>query len=101
MGGPYGVGHRISLKATRAIIDAIIDGSLAKEEYHKTSTFGLYVPKSVNNVDEKLLHPRMLWANEDDFEASAKDLARKFIHNFENYTTNDEGKSLVKHGPQV
>ncbi|MDA3884872.1 MAG: phosphoenolpyruvate carboxykinase (ATP) [Candidatus Delongbacteria bacterium] len=100
-GGGYGVGNRISLKATRAIIDAIINGSLAKEEFHKTNTFGLYVPKAVKNVDENLLHPRKLWSNEDDFEKAADDLARKFIHNFNKYATNDEGKALIKHGPQV
>ncbi|MBN2789842.1 MAG: phosphoenolpyruvate carboxykinase (ATP) [Candidatus Delongbacteria bacterium] len=100
-GGGYGVGNRISLKATRAIIDAIIDGSLEKEEFHKTSTFGLFVPRSVKDVDEKLLHPRMLWANEEDFDKAAKDLARKFIQNFNKCATNDEGRSLIEHGPKV
>ena len=100
MGGPYGVGNRISLKATRAIIDAIIDGSLAKEEFHKTNTFGLYVPKAVNNVDDALLHPRELWSNEDDFYIAANDLASKFIANFKQYTNNEEGRKLVEFGPQ-
>ncbi|MCK5759873.1 MAG: phosphoenolpyruvate carboxykinase (ATP) [Candidatus Delongbacteria bacterium] len=100
MGGGYGVGHRISLKATRAIIDAIIDGSLAKEEYHKTNTFGLYVPKAVNNVDDALLHPRELWDNEEDFYIAANDLASKFIDNFRHYTNNEEGRKLVEFGPQ-
>jgi phosphoenolpyruvate carboxykinase (ATP) len=101
MGGPYGVGNRIGLKATRAIIDAIIDGSLANEEYHKTNTFGLYVPKAVKNVDEHLLDPRELWSNKGDFEKAADDLARKFIDNFRHYASNDEGKALVEFGPQV
>ena len=100
MGGPYGVGHRISLKATRAIIDAIIDGSLAKEEYHQTGTFGLYVPKAVNNVDDALLHPRELWKNVEDFDIAANDLASKFIANFRHYTNNEEGRKLVEFGPQ-
>ncbi|NOR44633.1 MAG: phosphoenolpyruvate carboxykinase (ATP) [Candidatus Delongbacteria bacterium] len=100
MGGGYGVGNRISLKATRAIIDAIIDGSLSKEEFHQTNTFGLYVPKAVNNVDDALLHPRELWSNEEDFYIAANDLASKFIANFKQYTNNEEGRKLVEFGPQ-
>ena len=100
MGGGYGVGNRISLKATRAIIDAIIDGSLAKEEFHQTNTFGLYVPKVVNHVDDALLHPRELWSNEEDFYIAANDLASKFIANFKQYTNNEEGRKLVEFGPQ-
>lgn len=100
-GGGYGVGNRISLKATRAIIDAIIDGSLAKEEFHQTRTFGLYVPKAVNNVDDALLHPRSLWSNEEGFEAAAIDLAAKFIANFKQYTNSEEGRKLVEFGPQI
>ena len=100
MGGPYGVGHRISLKATRAIIDAIIDGSLAQEEFHQTKAFGLYVPKAVNNVDDALLHPRELWANVEDFDIAANDLASKFIDNFRHYNNNEEGRQLVEFGPQ-
>jgi len=101
IGGPYGVGHRIDIPSTRAIIDAILDGSLKDAEYEKLSIFGLMIPKTVKNVDSKILHPRNLWQKPEDWDASAKNLASKFIKNFENFTDNDEGKRLVASGPIV
>jgi phosphoenolpyruvate carboxykinase (ATP) len=99
--GKYGVGERISLKATRAIIDAILDGSLLETEYKTMDIFGLQIPKAVNGVDPTLLNPRDQWADKAEYDSVAKNLAAKFIKNFENYTNNEEGKALVQHGPKV
>ena len=99
--GHYGVGHRIDIPATRAIIDAILDGSLKDAEYEKLPIFGLMIPKAVSNVDSKILHPRNLWRKPEDWDAAAKSLAVKFIKNFENFTDNDEGKRLVASGPII
>ena len=99
--GPYGVGHRIDIPSTRAIIDAILDGSLKNAEYEKLPIFGLMIPKAIKNVDSKLLHPRNLWKNPEDWDTAAKNLAGKFIKNFENFTDNEEGKRLITAGPSI
>lgn len=101
IGGPYGVGKRIDIPSTRAIIDAILDGSLANSEYQDLPVFGLQIPKTVNNVDSKILNPRSLWANPEDWDVAAKSLAEKFSKNFENFTDNEEGKRLVAAGPRI
>lgn len=99
--GPYGVGNRIDIPSTRAIIDAILDGSLEAAEYEELPVFRLMIPKAVNGVKSKILNPRNLWQNPEDWDASAVNLAKKFIANFENYTDNEEGKRLVAAGPYV
>ena len=101
IGGPYGVGKRIDIPSTRAIIDAILDGSLVNSEYQDLPVFGLQIPMTVNNVDSKILNPRSLWANPEDWDVAAKNLAEKFSKNFENFTDNDEGKRLIAAGPRV
>ncbi|MEG1498469.1 MAG: phosphoenolpyruvate carboxykinase (ATP) [Bacteroidales bacterium] len=101
IGGPYGVGKRIDIPSTRAIINAILDGSLDKTETEIIPVFGLAVPKSVHGVDSKILNPRNLWANPTDWDATARSLGEKFIKNFENFTDNEEGKRLVAAGPQL
>ncbi|MDP4282246.1 MAG: phosphoenolpyruvate carboxykinase (ATP) [Bacteroidota bacterium] len=95
IGGPYGVGKRIDIPPTRAIIDAILDGSLDKAEYTTIPVFNLQIPKSVNGVDPKLLDQRNLWTNEESWHKAAIELAGKFIRNFENFTDNEEGRRLV------
>lgn len=99
--GKYGVGERISIKATRAIIDAILDGSLLETEFKYMDVFGLQIPAKVNGVDSSLLNPRDQWADKGAYDIEAKSLAEKFIKNFENYTTNEEGKVLIKAGPKA
>ncbi len=101
IGGPYGVGHRIDIPATRAIIDAILDGSLVDAEYEELPVFGLMIPKNVKNVDSKILNPRNLWKIKEEWDDAAKKLAEKFIANFNNFTDNDEGKRLVGAGPVI
>ena len=101
IGGPYGIGKRIDIPSTRAIIDAILDGSLINEEYEELPVFGLMIPKKVNNVKSEILNPRNLWANPSDWDTAALNLAKKFIANFENFTDNEEGKRLVAAGPKA
>jgi len=101
IGGPYGVGKRIDIPPTRAIIDAILDGSLDEAEYTTIPVFNMQIPKAVNGVDPKLLDQRNLWTSQEDWLAAAKDLGLRFIKNFEGFTDNDEGKRLVAAGPQV
>ena len=99
--GPYGVGHRIDIPSTRAIINAILDGSLDKAETETIPVFNLSIPKAVNGVDSKILNPRYLWANPEDWDKAARELGAKFIKNFETFTDTEEGKALVAAGPQI
>ena len=101
IGGAYGVGKRIDLPSTRAIINAILDGSIEKEEFEVLPIFNLQVPKSINGVDSKMLNPRNSWSNPQDWENAARGLAEKFIKNFENFTDNEWGQRLVSAGPQL
>jgi phosphoenolpyruvate carboxykinase (ATP) len=99
--GWNGSGKRISIKDTRAIINAILDGSIDEAEYDTTPYFNLQIPKSLEHVDDGILDPRNTYAHVEDWDAKAKDLAARFIKNFEKYTDNEEGKALVAAGPQL
>jgi len=101
IGGKYGVGKRIDLPSTRAIINAILDGSIEKSEFETLPIFNLQVPKSLNGVESKMLNPRHAWASEAEYDETAKGLAAKFIKNFENFTDNEAGKKLIAAGPQL
>jgi phosphoenolpyruvate carboxykinase (ATP) len=101
IGGPYGVGSRIDIPSTRAIIDAILDGSLENAEYEELPVFKLMIPKNVLNVKPTLLNPRNLWADPKKWDAAALQLAQKFIDNFSNFTDTEEGKRLIAAGPKV
>jgi phosphoenolpyruvate carboxykinase (ATP) len=99
--GWNGSGKRISIKDTRAIIDRILDGSIEKAETKTIPIFNLEVPTSLENVDPNILDPRDTYDDPQKWEEKAKDLAAKFIKNFEKYTDNEEGKALVAAGPQL
>ncbi len=99
--GWNGTGKRISIKDTRAIIDAILDGSIEKAETKMIPIFNLAVPTSLHDVNSAILDPRDTYENEADWSAKATDLASRFIKNFAQYTDNEQGQSLVKAGPQV
>ena len=98
--GWNGTGKRISIKDTRAIIDAIIDGSIEKAETTEMPILNLTIPKKLNNVSD-ILDPRTTYTNIADWETKAKSLAAKYIKNFEQYTDTPEGKSLISAGPQL
>ncbi|WP_293871138.1 phosphoenolpyruvate carboxykinase (ATP) [Flavobacterium sp.] len=99
--GWNGSGKRISIKDTRAIIDAILDGSIEKAETKVVPFFNLEVPKTLHDVDATILDPRDTYSDVSDWNAKAKDLAARFIKNFVKYTDNEQGQSLVKAGPIV
>ena len=99
--GWNGTGKRISIKDTRGIIDAILDGSILKAETKKIPFFDFEVPTALPGVDSKILDPRDTYADASEWETKAKDLSARFIKNFTKYTGNDEGKALVAAGPQL
>ncbi len=99
--GWNGTGKRISIKDTRGIIDAILNGDIEKAETKQIPIFNLEVPTSLPGVDPKILDPRDTYADAKEWEEKAKDLAARFIKNFVQYTDNEEGKALVAAGPQL
>lgn len=99
--GWNGTGKRISIKDTRAIIDAILDGSIEKAETIKMPILNLVTPKKLNNVSEGILDPRETYANKTEWEEKAKSLAAKYIKNFEQYCDTPAGKALIPSGPQL
>ncbi|MGB8507627.1 MAG: phosphoenolpyruvate carboxykinase [Pyrinomonadaceae bacterium] len=84
-GGPYGEGKRMSIKHTRAMIRAILNGSLATVETQPDPIFGVGVPVSCPDVPAEVLTPRNTWADKDAYDTKAKDLARRFNDNFKKY----------------
>jgi len=99
--GWNGTGKRISIKDTRAIIDAILDGSIEKAETKMVPVFNLEIPTALHDVNSAILDPRDTYENSADWNSKATDLASRFIKNFTQYTDNSEGQSLVKAGPQL
>ena len=99
--GWNGTGKRISIKDTRGIIDAILDGSILKAETKTIPYFNLEVPTALPGVDSGILDPRDTYADAAEWDTKAKDLAGRFVKNFDKYTGNDAGKALVKAGPEL
>ena len=99
--GWNGTGKRISIPDTRGIIDAILDGSILKSETKQIPMFNFTVPTALPKVNPAILDPRDTYANASEWETKAKDLAGRFIKNFEKYTTNEAGKALVAAGPKL
>ena len=99
--GWNGTGKRISIKDTRAIIDAILDGSIENAATKIVPVFNFQVPTSLHNVNSSILDPRQTYENATDWNTKANNLASLFIKNFEQYTDNEQGKSLVEAGPQL
>ncbi len=98
-GGPYGVGSRIKLGVTRAIIDAIHDGSLKAVPAREDPIFGLHLPTSCPGVAERTLAPRDTWRNPEAYDRTARNLADQFRRNFERYA--DRASEDVRHaGPR-
>jgi phosphoenolpyruvate carboxykinase (ATP) len=81
-GGKYGVGNRMPIKATRALLNAALDGSLKNAEFRKDPNFGFEVPVSVPGVDGNILDPRNTWADKEDYDRTAARLVDLFVENF-------------------
>jgi phosphoenolpyruvate carboxykinase (ATP) len=99
--GWNGTGKRISIKDTRAIIDAILDGSIEKAETKVIPIFNFEVPMALHDVNPAILDPRDTYTDPNDWTSKAANLAGLFIKNFVQYTDNEEGLNLVKSGPQL
>ena len=99
--GWNGTGKRISIKDTRGIIDAILDGSINKAPTKKIPVFDFEVPTELPGVDPQILDPRDTYADKAEWDRKAQDLASRFVKNFVKYESNEAGKALVKAGPKA
>ncbi len=99
--GWNGTGKRISIKDTRGIIDAILDGAILSAPTKKLPIFDFEIPTELPGVDPKILDPRDTYAEAAQWTAKAEDLAARFIKNFKKYENNEAGKALVAAGPQL
>jgi len=100
-GGKYGVGKRMSLKDTRKIIDAILDGSIEKAEFETMPIFNIQIPKVLDGIGDGVLNPRNAWADKEDYDQTAKHLGEMFVANFKKFMDTDIGKGLAEVGPQT
>jgi phosphoenolpyruvate carboxykinase (ATP) len=99
--GAYGEGHRMSIKDTRQIIDAILDGSIEQSEWVAFPLFGFEIPTSLPGVEASVLNPRNTWANKDAYDAALMKLATMFKENFEKFTDVESGQRLAAFGPRL
>ena len=91
-GGKYGVGHRMPIKVTRALLNAALDGSLNAAEFRTDPNFGFQVPVAVPGVDSTILDPRATWLDKADYDATAAGLVDRFVENFAQFAEHvDEG----------
>ncbi|MFV2032188.1 MAG: phosphoenolpyruvate carboxykinase (ATP), partial [Gammaproteobacteria bacterium] len=96
-----GSGKRISIRATRAIIDAILDASIDEAEGQVLPIFKLSIPLALPNVDTRILDPRNSYRQGHEWQSRAQNLASLFIDNFAQYTDTEQGRGLVKAGPAL
>jgi len=99
-GGPYGEGERMSIKTTRACINAILTGSIRNAEYTTDPVFGFDVPNSLEGIEDHLLNPKTTWTDKDAYDRKSSELALMYINNFKNY----EGygsMDYTKFGPKL
>jgi len=99
-GGGYGVGKRMSIKDTRACIDAILDGSIKKSEFKTDPVFGLAFPTKLGKISPSVLNPREAWADKSTFDKTAAKLASMFKSNFHKYVSK-EHTDYSKFGPKA
>jgi phosphoenolpyruvate carboxykinase (ATP) len=98
-GGPFGVGERMPIQATRALLHAALEGHLESVEFRVDPVFGFEVPTALEGVDSKLLDPRSTWADPEAYDAKAKELAAMFVENFETFALVEPG--LAEAGPKA
>ncbi len=99
-GGAYGVGKRMSIKNTRACINAILDGSINNSEFDTTTTFRLQVPKTLGEIKPAILNPRNAWEDKELFDTTRDKLATMFIKNYQKYQDGEHTDYSV-YGPIV
>jgi phosphoenolpyruvate carboxykinase (ATP) len=99
-GGPYGVGHRIRIPHTRAMLNAALDGLLDDVEYREDPVFALQVPVAIQGVPDEILIPRNTWKDEAAFDVQAKRLAAMFQENFAKYAAG-MSQAVGESGPRA
>ena len=99
--GWNGTGKRISIKDTRGIIDAILNGAIENAPTKTIPYFNFEVPTALPGVDPSILDPRDTYKDTSEWDKKAKDLAGRFIKNFAKYENNPAGKALVSAGPRL
>ncbi|MFM9851816.1 MAG: phosphoenolpyruvate carboxykinase [Sphingomonadaceae bacterium] len=99
-GGKYGVGSRMPIKATRALLNAALDGSLNDAEFRQDPNFGFMVPVAVAGVDSAILDPRSTWADKAAYDATAQSLVRQFIDNFAQFADHVDD-SVMESAPKA
>ncbi len=99
-GGPYGVGNRMEIAHTRAMVNAILNGALKKVKLKTDPIFGLQVPESCPSVPDEVLDPRGTWKNPEAYDEKARALAEQFIENFKEYE-DSVGPEIIAAGPQI
>jgi phosphoenolpyruvate carboxykinase (ATP) len=100
-GGVYGTGKRMSIKATRGCINAILDGSINESEFATLDVFDLQIPTALNGVDAAVLNPRDTWADKAEYDATRLKLANMFIENFKRYASSGGEFDYSKAGPKI
>jgi phosphoenolpyruvate carboxykinase (ATP) len=100
-GGPYGIGKRMSIKNTRACINAILDGSINDSEFETLPYFNLAMPKTLAGVDTNVLNPRNTWENKAAYDENAQKLAKMYVENFKKYLTLESEFDFTAAGPQL
>ena len=100
-GGPYGVGSRMSIKNTRACINAILDGSINNAEFETLPIFNLEIPKTLSGVETKVLNPRNTWEDKESYDESKRKLAEMYVKNFKKYLTLESEYDFTAAGPQL
>ncbi|CCQ89241.1 Phosphoenolpyruvate carboxykinase (ATP) [Nitrospina gracilis 3/211] len=99
-GGPYGVGERMSIAHTRAMINAILDGKLSSVETRPDPIFGIHVPTSCPDVPAEVLNPRNTWKNPKAYDEKARELAAQFVENFKEYES-AVSREILEGGPRL
>lgn len=100
VGGGYNVGHRISIKYTRALLNAVLDGSLVNVEYYTDPVFGFKVPKSCPDVPESVMYPEKEWHDKEEYNQKYRSLASRFIENFKKFSDGTPPE-IIAAGPKL
>lgn len=99
--GAYGVGHRMSIKDTRKIIDAILDGSIERTDWTSFPLFGFEIPTALEGVEARVLNPKNTWEDKEAYDSTLLKLAGMFVENFDKFTDVEAGQRLSAYGPKL
>jgi phosphoenolpyruvate carboxykinase (ATP) len=101
VGGPYGIGKRISIRYTRAMLNAALEGKLDNVEYTMDPIFGFEVPKSCPEVPSDVLDPASSWPSKEEYMKRYRSLASRFVDNFKKFASVSSVEEVIKHGPKI